>query len=104
MSHVGAASRTSYKNSSIWAKFGNTIGGETGLSMNSLSKHVSGFQGLSYFHDPSQHFFKTTFGKGAAAALNFPTMPVIYGLNLVGSPINDSPGLIGVYETNRRDF
>ncbi|MBF0533232.1 MAG: fibronectin type III domain-containing protein, partial [Candidatus Omnitrophica bacterium] len=83
--------------------------GETGPVMSSLGRFAPGFQGLSLAHDITGVFFTNILGKVAGSemggllntlTLNFPTMPVIYGLNLVGSLINDSPGMIGVSENS----
>ena len=44
-------------------------------------------------------FLSNVFGKTLNGLLfNYETMPVMYGINLAGSLINDSPGVIGFYE------
>jgi len=53
-------------------------------------------KGLSLAHDITGGFLKNLVGNTAYGIfLNVPTMAPIYGLNLAGSAINDSPGLIG---------
>lgn len=66
--------------------------------MNFLGRYVPGFQGLSLAHDTNGFLLTDT---GLRGLLNFPTMPVIYGINAAGSLINDSPGMIGFYENYR---
>ena len=83
---------------------GHTFAGETGPVMSSLGRYVPGFQGMSLAHDISGAFLGNTFGGTVnSIAFNFETMPVMYGLNAVGSLINDSPGMIGYYEGSRGD-
>jgi hypothetical protein len=77
---------------------GHFVAGETGPVMNSLGKNVPGFQGLSLAHDITGYNLT---GTGLWGLMNFPTMPVIYGINAAGSMINDSPGMIGFYENYR---
>jgi hypothetical protein len=80
--------------------FGHFIADETGPVMGFLGKYVPGFQGLSLAHDITGQFFTNSIGATInTVTLNFPTMPVIYGINAAGSLINDSPGMIGLYET-----
>ncbi len=99
ISQPGMASKSSYAPDDFWGRFLNFIGGETGPVMNFLGKYIPGFQGLSLAHDITGNFLKNLVGNVKYPVLfNFQTMPPIYGLNLAGSAINDSPGLIGLYK------
>ncbi|MBI4706342.1 MAG: hypothetical protein HY761_00225 [Candidatus Omnitrophica bacterium] len=83
---------------------GNGLTGETGPVMSGLGRFVPGFQRFSLAHDITGDFLSRTFGGTVnAAAFNFETMPVLYGLNAAGSLINDSPGMIGYYEESWND-
>ncbi len=95
-SNVGSRSKPNYDNS--WDNLKNQLTGETGAVMDALGLRVPGFQGLSLAHDPLGNFIETTFGQTAWEVVNIPTMAPIYGLNLVGSAINDNPAYIGLHD------
>lgn len=104
VSHVGKPSLESYiaDSKEFWRNF---ITGETGPVMNSLGKYGPGFQGLSLAHDQVGFLVRKSFGNNAWEYFgNIPTMAPIYGLNAVGSPINDNPASMGIYVANRRDL
>lgn len=83
----------------------NFIGGETGPVMSTLGRFAPGFQGLSLAHDITDEFLTNAVHSSAVnfVAFNFQTMPALYGLNAMGSLINNSPGMIGFYEGNREN-
>lgn len=104
INHVGKPSMQSYVANSkdYWMNF---IAGETGPVMGGLGKYGAGFQGLSLAHDRTGFLIRNIFGESAWEYFgNFQTMPPIYGLNLVGSSINDNPSSIGLFIANRRDL
>jgi RHS repeat-associated protein len=102
ISQPGFSSKPAETASGFWNRFAFN---ETSPVMNSLGKNVPGIQGLSLAHDITGNHFSNMVGQTANNVFfNFQTMPPVYGLNLVGSAVNDSPALIGVYEANRRDF
>lgn len=72
---------------------------------NTLSKYFPGGNGLSQVHDITGNYLSSKLG-GTVNGLffNFQTMPIAYGLNAAGSPINDAPGLIGVYQHYKDEF
>ncbi len=82
-----------------------SIGSETGFFMDKLGRFVPGMQGMSLPHDITVDFTARLLNSGTLNfyTFNFPTMPVLYGLNAAGSLINDSPGMIGYYEGSRDD-
>ena len=100
-SNVGTRSQTGYSNP--WAKFRNELTGETGVVMSFLGTRVPGLQGLSRAHDIMGNFIETSYGPLIWGAANIPTMPPIYGLNFVGSAINESPVFMGLYEAYKNE-
>jgi len=104
VNHVGNPSAVQYvKNSkAFWLNF---VTGETGPVMNTLGRGAPGFQGLSLAHDQLGYLTRGAFGNDAWKYFgNFETMAPVYGINVVGSLINDNPSSIGIYIRNRRDL
>lgn len=104
INHAGNPSAVQYvKNSkNYWLNF---IAGESGPAMNALGKYVPGFQGLSLAHDQLGYLTRRSFGNDVWKYFgNFETMAPVYGINVVGSLINDNPSSIGIYTAYRRDL
>jgi len=83
--------------------FVHTIAGETGPVMNFVGRHISGFQGMSSFHDNITTGFRQMLGGGVIGGaangilFNFQSMAPSYLINTVGVTVNDYPAIVGQF-------